>query len=259
MLRPRMIPCLLLRDGGLVKTVRFAEPKYVGDPLNAVKIFNEKEADELIVLDIDATTTEREPDYGLIANLAAECRMPLCYGGGVSTVDQVERIISLGVEKVALSAAAVSNPRLIADAAARVGRQSIVVVIDVKKAGLFKRYEVFTHNGRNASGLDPIEFARQAAELGAGEIVVNSIDQDGTMKGYDLELAKRIRQAVDTPVSVIGGAGNFADIEALLRTCGRVGAGAGSLFVFKGKYRAVLIQYPSYEERASRMLDALKV
>ncbi len=259
MLRPRMIPCLLLRDGGLVKTVRFAEPKYVGDPLNAVKIFNEKEADELIVLDIDATTTEREPDYGLIANLAAECRMPLCYGGGVSTVDQVERIISLGVEKVALSAAAVSNPRLIADAAARVGRQSIVVVIDVKKAGLFKRYEVFTHNGRNASGLDPIEFARQAAELGAGEIVVNSIDQDGTMKGYDLELAKRIRQAVDTPVSVIGGAGNFADIEALLRTCGRVGAGAGSVFVFKGKYRAVLIQYPSYEERASRMLDALKV
>jgi cyclase len=255
MLRPRIIPCLLLRDGGLVKTVRFAEPKYVGDPLNAVKIFNEKEADELIVLDIDATAAEREPDYGLIANLAAECRMPLCYGGGVKTVDQVERIVSLGVEKVALSAAAVSNPQLIAEAAARVGRQSIVVVIDVKKAGLFKRYQVFTHNGKNASGRDPVEFARQVAELGAGEIVVNSIDQDGTMKGYDLVLAKHIRQSVDVPVSVIGGAGNFADIGALLRTCGQVGAAAGSLFVFKGKYRAVLIQYPSSKERESLIFE----
>jgi cyclase len=255
MLRPRIIPCLLLRDGGLVKTVRFAEPKYVGDPLNAVKIFNEKEADELIVLDIDATAAEREPDYGLIANLAAECRMPLCYGGGVKTVDQVERIISLGVEKVSLSAAAVSNPQLIAEAVARVGRQSIVVVIDVKKAGLFKRYQVFTHNGKIASGRDPVEFARQVAELGAGEIVVNSIDRDGTMKGYDLVLANNIRQAGDVPVSVIGGAGSFADIGALLRTCGRVGAAAGSLFVFKGKYRAVLIQYPSSKERESLIFE----
>ena len=259
MLRPRIIPCLLLRNGGLIKTVRFADPKYVGDPLNAVKIFNEKEVDELIVLDIDATAAGREPDYDLIANLAAECRMPLSYGGGVKTVNQVERIISLGVEKVSLSAAAVADPDLLAAAAARVGSQSIVVVMDVKKAGLFKRYEVFTHNGKNASGRDPVEFARQVAECGVGEIMVNSIDRDGTMKGYDLELAKRIRQAVDTPVSIIGGAGNFADIEALLQECGLVGAVAGSMFVFKGKYRAVLIQYPSCEERESLIFNTLNI
>jgi cyclase len=255
MLLPRIIPCLLLRDGGLVKTMQFADPKYVGDPLNAVKIFNEKEADELIVLDIDATATGREPNYDLISNLAAECRMPLCYGGGVESVEQVEKIIGLGVEKVAISAAAVSNPSLIANAAARVGRQSIVLVIDVKNVGLFKRYEVFTHNGRNASGLDPVEFAIQVAELGAGEIVINSIDRDGTMKGYDLELSKRIRQAVNTPVSIIGGAGVFADIEALFRACGVVGAVAGSMFVFKGKYRAVLIQYPSSKDRDSLLIE----
>lgn len=256
MLRPRIIPCLLLRDGGLVKTVRFADPKYVGDPLNAVKIFNEKEVDELIVLDIDATACKRDPDYGLIGSLAAECRMPLCYGGGVRTVDQVERIIRLGVEKVALSAAVVATPGLLAEAASRVGRQSIVVVLDVKKAGLFRRYEVFTHNGETATGLDPVEFARRAADLGAGEIVVNAIDRDGTMKGYDLELAERIRQAVDVPMSILGGAGGPADIEALFRTCGIVGAAAGSLFVFKGKYRAVLIQYPGYEEKNAIMSKA---
>lgn len=255
MLLPRIIPCLLLRDGGLVKTIRFADSKYVGDPLNAVKIFNEKEVDELLVLDIDATTTGREPDYELISSLAKECRMPLCYGGGVKTVAQVEQIISLGVEKVALSAVAVSNPGLIADAAARVGRQSIVVVMDVKKSGLFKRYEIFTHSGRNGSGRDPVEFARQVAELGAGEIVVNSIDRDGTTKGYDLELAKRICQAINTPVSIIGGAGSFADIKALFHACGLVGAVAGSMFVFKGKYRAVLIQYPSSKERESLMSE----
>jgi cyclase len=256
MLRPRIIPCLLLQDGGLVKTVRFSDPKYVGDPINAVKIFNEKEVDELIVLDIDATSKKREPDYDLIGSLAAECRMPLCYGGGVRTVEQVERIIRLGVEKVALSAAAVETPGLLAEAAARVGRQSIVVVVDVKKAGLFQRYEVFTHNGKTATGRHPVDFARQAAELGAGEIVINAIDRDGTMKGYDLELAKRIREAVDIPMSVVGGAGSSSDIEALFRSVGLVGAVAGSLFVFKGKYRAVLIQYPSREEKESIMSEA---
>lgn len=259
MLRPRIIPCLLLRDGGLIKTVRFAEPKYVGDPLNAVKIFNEKDVDELIVLDIDATANGRVPDYSLIANIAAECRMPLCYGGGVKTVEQFEQIIRLGVEKVAVSSAAVSDPELLAAASARVGGQSIVVIMDVKKVGIFKRYEVFTHNGRLASSRDPVEFARQMAELGVGEIVVNSIDRDGTAKGYDLELAMSIREAVDTPVSIIGGAGNFTDIEALFRTCGLVGAVAGSMFVFKGKYRAVLIQYPSKEARESIKLKELTV
>jgi cyclase len=254
MLRPRIIPCLLLHDGGLVKTMRFTEPKYVGDPLNAVKIFNEKEVDELVVLDIDATVRGRGPDYALIAKLAAECRMPLCYGGGVQTIEQLEQIIQLGVEKVALSAGIVANPQLLSQAAERVGRQSIVTVIDVKKTGMFgQRMEVFTHNGKIATGLDPVDFACQVAQQGAGEIVLNSIDRDGTMKGYDLELAGRIRESVDIPVSIVGGAGSSADIVALFRRCGLVGAMAGSLFVFKGKYRAVLIQYPSCADRESIM------
>ncbi len=249
MLRPRIIPCLLVKNGGLVKTVRFGNPKYVGDPINAVRIFNEKEVDELIVVDIDATAQSREPNYTLIANLAAECRMPLCYGGGVKTVEQVEKIISLGVEKVALSAAAVRSPELISEAAARVGNQSIVVVMDVKKSGLLRRYEVFTHNGTQGTGLDPVAFARRVEALGAGEVVVNAIDRDGEMKGYDLELISRVREAITLPLTVLGGAGELKDIEDLIRTFGIIGAAAGSLFVFKGKYRAVLINYPSCVER----------
>src|SRR5437763_3331762 len=189
MLRPRIAPCLLVHDGGLVKTVKFQNPKYVGDPINAVKIFNEKEVDEIIVLDIDASVGRKEPDYTLIKNLAAECRMPLCYGGGVRTTEQVERIISLGVEKVAMSSAAVEDPDLIARAAAVVGSQSIVVVMDVKLSSN-RRYELFVRNGKKATGLRPVEFARTAECLGAGELVVNSIDRDGTMTGYDLQLAQ---------------------------------------------------------------------
>src|SRR3990172_8493156 len=178
MLRPRIIPCLLVKNAGLVKTVQFSNPKYVGDPINAVRIFNEKEVDELIVVDIDATTQNREPDYSMIKNLAAECRMPLCYGGGVRTAAQLQQIISLGVEKVAFSSAAVNTPELISEAATKVGSQSVVVVMDIKKSGLLRRYEVFTHNGTRETGLDPVTFARRAEELGAGEVVVNSIDRD---------------------------------------------------------------------------------
>lgn len=250
MLRPRIIPCLLVHKGGLVKTVQFAEPKYVGDPLNAVRIFNEKVVDELIVVDIDATVVDREPDYKLIANLASECRMPLCYGGGVKTPEQVERIISLGVEKVAISSAALLSPELITESARRVGSQSIVVVLDVKKTGFInKRYELFTHNGKSATGIHPAEFARQAEALGAGEILINSIDQDGTMKGYDMALIDQVRAAVSLPMTVLGGAGSHADMTALIGQHGIIGAAAGSLFVFKGKYRAVLIQYPSQAEK----------
>jgi cyclase len=247
MLRPRLIPCLLVHKGGLVKTVGFDKPKYVGDPLNAVRIFNEKEVDELMVLDIDATREQREPDYTLIRNLAAECRMPLAYGGGVRTVEQFERLVGLGVEKVAISAAAVADPALISAAAARVGRQSVVVVLDVRRDG--PSHRMFTHNGTLATALDPVTFAREAERLGAGEIVVNSIDRDGQMKGYDVELVRRIREAVSRPLTVLGGAGSLADIGALLREFGLVGAGAGSLFVFKGVYRAVLINYPSRADK----------
>jgi cyclase len=257
MLRPRIIPCLLVKNGGLVKTVQFGESKYVGDPINAVRIFNEKEVDELMVVDIDATAHNREPNYQLIKNLAAECRMPLCYGGGVKTPDQVQKIVSLGVEKVAISSAAIQTPELISEAAVRVGNQSIVVVLDVKKTGLLRRYELFTHNGSKKTGLNPAEFAQRAQSLGAGEVVINSIDQDGVMKGYDLDLVRSVRDAITLPLTVLGGAGTLEDISKLIQQFGIIGAAAGSLFVFKGKYRAVLINYPSRAEKDALIKGAL--
>jgi cyclase len=244
MLRPRITPCLLVHEGGLVKTVRFRDPTYVGDPINAVRIFNEKESDELVVLDIDATANGVAPDFEMIANLAAECRMPLCYGGGVTTVEQAKKIISLGVEKVALSAAAVADPGLISAISEAIGRQSTVVVIDVRKRTLGGKFDVYTHNGTRKAGVTAIEFAQAMEAAGAGEIVLNAIDRDGMMKGYDLVLARQLRAAVNVPISILGGAGSLDDIEALIREVGVLGAVAGSLFVFKGKYRAVLINYP---------------
>ncbi len=248
MLRPRITPCLLIRNGGLVKTVNFANPKYVGDPINAVRIFNEKEVDEIVVLDIDAAVHGNEPDYTLIKNLAAECRMPLCYGGGVKTVAQIERIISLGVEKVAISSAAIANTKLIGSAAEVVGCQSVAVVMDVKK-GRSGEYEIFTHNGSKSTGLNPFEFVKVAEAEGAGELIVNAIHCDGVMKGYDLELARRVRESTSLPITVMGGAGSLKDISALIQALGTIGAAAGSLFVFKGSFRAVLINYPSRSEK----------
>lgn len=251
MLRPRIIPCLLIHKGGLVKTQAFKLPKYVGDPINAVRIFNEKEVDELMVLDIDATVNQVEPNYALIAKLAAECRMPLSYGGGINSVEQARRIISLGVEKVAISAAAVADPAIVTRVAEAIGRQSVVVVLDVrKKVGLFtKGYEVCTHNAKTTHKLDLVAFARALQEAGAGEIVINSIDQDGGMKGYDLALAQQMQSALRVPMTILGGAGSLEDIAVLLGKCGVVGAAAGSLFVFKGKYRAVLISYPTAAQK----------
>lgn len=248
MLRSRVIPCLLVKNKGLVKTVKFSTPKYVGDPINAVKIFNEKEVDELIVLDIDASVHNNEPDYTMIENLAAECRMPLCYGGGVKIVEQAKRIISMGVEKVAVSSAAIDEPELVARIAEVVGSQSVVVVMDVKK-GISGNYEIWTHNGSKSRGLKPVEFAQRIQSSGAGEIVINSIDNDGVMKGYDLALARSVRETITLPLTVLGGAGSLKDIGELIDTFGIVGAAAGSLFVFKGIYRAVLINYPSRSEK----------
>lgn len=248
MLRPRIIPCLLIKNGGLVKTVRFTSPKYVGDPLNAVRIFNEKEVDELMVLDIDASTQNRQPNYDLIKSLAAECRMPLCYGGGVKSVEQIQKIITLGVEKVSIASAAISNSGLISEAAAKVGSQSIVAVMDIRKSAA-NGYEVFTHNGARATGLDPVDFAKRIEANGAGELVVNSIDRDGSMEGYDIEIISRVRETISLPITVLGGAGSLADIGKLIRAFGVIGAAAGSFFVFKGKYRAVLINYPGREEK----------
>jgi cyclase len=249
MLRPRLIPCLLVRDGGLVKTVQFSKPKYVGDPINVVKIFNEKEVDELIVLDISATAKGREPDYTMIRNLAAECRMPLCYGGGINALEQAKKIVSMGVEKVAISASAIANPELISRIAKKVGSQSVVVVIDAKIKAAGRGYEIWSHNGTRATGLSPVTFAKEAERLGAGEIVINSIDRDGMMSGYDLELVSAVRAAVNLPITVLGGAKSFDDMRRLFSEFGIIGAGAGSMFVFKGVYRAVLVNYPSRLER----------
>lgn len=248
MLRPRIIPCLLVSKKGLVKTVKFKDPKYVGDPINAVRIFNEKETDELMILDIDATKFNQEPDYRSIEFWASECRMPLCYGGGIKSVEQAQRIFSLGVEKIALSSEAITNPTIISSIAERVGSQSVVVVLDVKKK-IFGGYELFTHNGSKGTGLNPVDFAEKCVLEGAGEIVVNSIDNDGTMKGYDLKLVKNIRNAIDIPMTVLGGASSLDDFGGLIREFGIIGASAGSLFVFKGKYKAVLINYPSPHDK----------
>lgn len=251
MLRPRIIPTLLVHDGGLVKTIGFKDPKYVGDPINAVKIFNEKEADELVVLDIDATVNGTAPDYRMIANLAAECRMPLCYGGGVHSVEQAERIIGLGVEKVALSAAAIDRPALLSEIAERIGRQSVVAVIDVRRrTGMFRKgLEVTTHNATRAHTIAPIDLAVELERAGAGEIVINSVDRDGTMTGYDIDLAAEMRSRLQVPLTILGGAGSLDDIAALIGACGTIGASAGSLFVFKGSLRAVLINYPPSEKK----------
>ncbi|WP_043811019.1 AglZ/HisF2 family acetamidino modification protein [Rubrivivax gelatinosus] len=235
-------------------------PKYVGDPINAVKIFNEKESDELMVVDIDAAVNKVEPNYALIAKLAAECRMPLCYGGGVTTAEQASRIIDLGVEKVSVSSAAVADPSLLTRIAGAIGRQSVVGVLDVrKKTGLFsKGYELTTHNGKTAHKLDPIAFARQLQDAGAGEIVINSVDRDGEMKGYDIELAKQMRGALKVPLTILGGAGSLDHVGELLGACGVIGAAAGSLFVFKGQYRAVLINYPTPQQKDDLCRAALR-
>lgn len=249
MLHPRIIPCLLVHNKGLVKTMKFKDPKYVGDPLNAVRIFNEKEVDELMVVDIDASKYSKEPDYHMIQNLAAECRMPLCYGGGIKTVDQAQRIFSLGVEKIAISSAAVEKPELIREIADRVGNQSVVVVLDVRRKIFGNQYELMIYNATKETGIDPVVFAKHCESLGAGEIVVNSIDQDGSMKGYDYTLNDKIREAIDIPMTVLGGAGSLDNIGELISKYGIIGAAAGSLFVFKGKYRAVLISYPNKSEK----------
>jgi len=243
MLRSRIIPSLLLHKGGLVKTRQFKEPKYVGDPLNAVKIFNEKEVDELMFVDIDATASAYEPSMPLLRSLAVESRMPLCYGGGVTRAEQASRIVATGFEKVSVSAAALARPALIREMSEAIGSQSVVVTIDVRANRLFAGYTIHTLNGRQKHKQPLLEFCQQAVSLGAGEIVINSIDRDGQMEGYDLGLARLVRSAIETPMTMLGGAGCSEHMQALIDAVGTVGAAAGSMFVFKGPYRAVLINY----------------
>lgn len=247
MLRARIIACLLVKGKGLAKTIRFGNPTYVGDPINVVRILNEKEVDELIVLDIDASIQKREPNYRLIEALAAECRMPFCYGGGVKSVEQIQRIIGLGVEKVALGAAAIEDPQLINASAKVVGNQSIAVVLDVKKNRT--SYDAYINSGAKRVVGNPVDLARTFANEGAGEIVINSIDNDGVMAGYDLDLVQSVAKALSVPLTILGGAGSLDHMRQLIQRFGQIGAAAGSLFTFKGQFRAVLINYPTRDEK----------
>jgi cyclase len=247
MLENRVIPCLLLKNKGLVKTVKFKTPRYVGDPINAVRIFNEKEVDELIFLDITASKNNTAPLTELVAEISAESFMPLAYGGGIRTVRDVEMILRAGAEKVSINTAAVMNPELITETARLFGNQSVIVSIDAKKK-LLGGYEVYIEGGTKATGLDPAEFAAKMEGMGAGEILINSIDRDGTMSGYDIDLIARVAKSVRVPVVASGGAGNLSHFKEALDVGRASAVAAGSLFVFFGPRRAVLINYPSTQE-----------
>lgn len=246
MLKTRIIPCLLLKSLGLVKTVKFSNPKYVGDPINAVKIFNDKEVDELIFLDITATAEKRKPSFDLLSSIASEAFMPFSYGGGLRSLDDVGKTLELGVEKVIINAYAHENPEFIKEASKKFGSQSIVVSIDVRK-NKEGGYSVYKNNGTINTFKKPVEYAIESEKLGAGEIFINSIDKDGTMEGYDLDLIKEVSKAVNIPVIACGGAGEFEDFSKAIES-GASAVSAGSLFVFVGPHKAVLISYPKKEE-----------
>ena len=246
MIRPRVIPCLLLKNEGLVKTVKFKDPKYLGDPINIVRIFNDKEVDELVFLDITATVENRRPNFDLLGKITSECFMPLGYGGGIREMEDVKKLLSIGVEKLVFNTSAVENPSLIRAAADHAGSQAVVISMDVKKT-LFGKDEIFTRAGRKSTGLDPVKFAVDMEKQGAGEIFVNSIDRDGTMQGYDLDLVRRVADSVTVPVVACGGAGNIGHLAEAVKA-GASAAAAGSMFVFQGPLRGVLISYPAQDE-----------
>lgn len=246
MLTHRVIPALLLCNEGLVKTLKFKEPKYVGDPINAIHIFNEKEVDELMVLDIMASREQREPNYKLIEQFAGECFMPLAYGGGVRSVEQAKRIFSLGVEKVCVQTAALEDPLLISELAERFGSQSVMVSVDIKKNWFGKMVLYIT--ARDKLHSTPWQdVLRTLVSAGAGEVLLNSVDKDGTLSGPDLGLIREASSAIDVPLIAVGGISNLIDIKAAVRA-GASAVAAGAFFVFHGPHRAVLITYPSSDE-----------
>lgn len=249
---PRIIPCLLLDGNGLVKTRRFKESTYVGDPINAIKIFNDKCVDELIFLDISASKARREPDYRLIEKLATECFMPVCYGGGITTAEQARRIVGLGIEKISINASSVRCAHLITEIAAELGSSSVVAGVDVRKTWL-GRSKVFDHTKRRTLNIDPLAQVTKLVMAGAGEILLNNVDTDGMQAGYDIDLIRSISSNVNVPIIACGGAGSLTDMKNVIEAGGASAAAAGSLFVFKGPHRAVLISYPS-QEQISKLL-----
>lgn len=247
MIRPRVIPVLLLKGEGLVKTVRFKDPKYLGDPINIVRIFNDKEVDELIFLDITATNEGRQPPFEILAKITSECFMPLGYGGGIHSMEDVKALLGIGIEKVIMNTCAVEDPAFITEVAEYAGSQAVVVSMDVKK-GFLGKYEVFTHSGRKGTGLDPVQHALEMEKRGAGELFLNVIDRDGMMQGYDLDLIRRVADTVHLPLVACGGAGDIRHLAEAIQQGGASAAAAGSLFVFQGPLRGVLISYPSQDE-----------
>lgn len=256
MRRIRVIPILLIQDGGLVKSVKFSNYKYVGDPINAVKIFNEKEVDELVLLDISATKEKRKPDIKKIAEIASEAFMPIAYGGGITSIEEVKELFYNGIEKVIINKSAHTKPALISEIAESFGSQSIVVSIDVKK-NIFGKYRVFTDNGTKNTGRDPLEFAKLVEKLGSGEIILNSIDRDGTFDGYDIDLIKNVAEKVNIPVVAAGGASSTNDFVAAIKDGNASAVSAGSMFVFQRPHRAVLISYPNQQELKSDLFSKI--
>jgi cyclase len=246
MFRPRVIVTLLLKNKGLVKGIKFKNHKYVGDPLNAVKIFNDKKADELVFLDIQATNENRNIDISLVKAIGDQCNMPFSVGGGIRSIAQIKDCIKAGAEKVVINTYAFENPYFIKEASDYFGSSTIVVSIDVKK-NLFGKYQVYTNSGAKNTSVNPIEYATLVEQNGAGEIIVNSIDNDGAMQGYDLELTKLISENVSIPVIALGGAGNLTDFKLAIEHGNASAVAAGSLFVYYGHRRAVLINYPDRE------------
>ncbi len=252
MIPTRVIPCLLLRGSGLVKTTRFKSPVYLGDPCNTVRIFNDKEVDELVIYDITATPEHRAPRFEVVREIVNEAFMPVGYGGGLRTVEECRQMLALGVEKVIINSHAAERPAFISELADRFGSQSVVVAIDVKK-GLLGGYEVMTEGGARKTRQSPVAYAQRMAEAGAGELIVNAIDRDGTMAGYDVPLVRSVADAVTVPVIASGGAGSVDDMAEVVRDGHASAVAAGSFFVFHGRHRAVLISYPSPDELRTKL------
>lgn len=247
MLKTRVIPCLLLKDGGLVKTIRFSDPKYVGDPINTIKIFNDKEVDELLLLDITASREKKGPAFGTISQIASECFMPVCYGGGVTTLEQAKRIVGLGIEKIAINHAAIAKPEVIGEIAGALGSQAVVGSINVKKNWRGK-FRVFDNATGKLTDLEPVEHAEHLVESGVGEVLVNDVDRDGTQLGYNLDLIRRFTERLPVPVIACGGAWTTEHLRQAVKDSGASAVAAGSMFVFQGPHRAVLVSYPQYAE-----------
>ncbi len=259
MIRSRLIPLLLLKDGSLVKTKKFNYYKYIGDPLNAVRIFNEKNVDELILLDISSTTFNTEINFSLIKDIANQCRMPICYGGGIKNLETVEKIISLGVEKVAFGSVAFEQPNLIKKAINCIGAQSVVIVLDYKKPRFSKDLYCFIKNGKVNTSIKLNNAFEMFSAYGVGELVIQSIERDGTKQGYDMKIYENLNKNKDNVITLAGGAGTIEDLIEADRSFGPVGLAAGSLFVLHGLHDAVLLTYPTKDEKLSSLKRDKKI